>query len=134
MGIRRVRNIITKAKVINSAREIEKDLKKEALKDKLPILEEIATLTLTGVRDFLKENPKPGNATEAKAYVDMVRKIDEMVRLELGKPTAITQETRYSLQQTQVIFEELRQLDPVFDYPDIVVTPEPEEKEEEDIL
>lgn len=119
---------VVREQVVRATREI--------LEAKVPILEEITELTLTAVRDWLKETIDPANAelrnqrlAEAKdvrALAQIARELNDMLRLELGKQTSNTPVVQYNFDQAKVLLQNLRERDPVFEYPELLDAPRDE--------
>ena len=101
------------------------EIKRELLEDKVPILKEIASLSLTALRDYLLEMTNPlvkeeriKTLSDAKILSSITKDLNEVLRLELGQATSIEKkDVQLSIDQTRQIFVELSQADPVFDYP-----------------
>lgn len=98
---------------------------KEILQDKIPILKEIAELSLVAVRDKLLELSDPEKNAEMlktmrdiKDLSNIAQGLNEMLRLELGQSTQnVAVNAQMSLEQTITIFKELANKDRVFEYP-----------------
>jgi hypothetical protein len=97
------------------------------LEAKVPILEEITELTLTAVRDWLKETIDPANeelrairlreAKDVRALAQIASELNDMLRLELGKQTSNAPIVQYNFDQAKILLQNLREKDPVFEYP-----------------
>lgn len=102
---------------------------REILSEKIPILREICDLSLTAVRDWLKETMAPGNeglkkariwdSKDVKTIADIAIKLNDMMRLELGKQTSSNPVVQYNFDQAKILMQTLREKDPVFEYPQI---------------
>ena len=123
-----IRAIISKAKAKQRADAIQDQIIEEVMEDKVPLLKDIVGLSLTHIKEFLSENPNavPDNIQDAKALSSLAKDLNDLCRLESGLSTQNVEIVKYSITQTQHIFEELKQIDPVFEYPEL---PAPKEKD-----
>lgn len=101
---------------------------KENYLQKIPIMKEIIGMGLEGIREFLKELIlDPEKRTEAIKTVaqantlkSLITDLEMLVRLEEGKSTAnLAVNQNHSFQQTREAIQQLRKIDPVFDYPQL---------------
>ena len=101
---------------------------KENYLQKIPIMKEIIGMGLEGIREFLKElildpdKRKEAIKTVAQANTlkTLISDLEMLVRLEEGKSTAnLAVQQNHNFQQTREAIQNLRKLDPVFDYPEL---------------
>lgn len=114
--------------------EIKKKVVKETFRDKVPILKEIVELSLSAIRDTLKElDTDEGRRAliqgtrDLQALSKVATDLNTLLRLELGESTANVVSISHSYQETRVAIQELQKMDPVFEYPEI---PTPEKDNE----
>lgn len=118
-----VRNLIKKAELEGKVKDAISEIKAEIIKDKVPILKDIAAHTLNGVLEFVQTDlsSKITCIKDAKDLVDMVGKLNEMIRLDEGKSTQNIgiSATVTTYTQTREVIEQLKKYDPVFEYPEL---------------
>lgn len=128
VGPKRVRDVMRKAYLREHAKEQRQEIYKEVYKDKIPIVEDIVGLSLSSLKEYLlnlqehKELLFTLSPKDATSLAAMAIKLNEMLRLELGKSTqnvAVQVETRHSLSLTVSALEKLKAIDPVFEYGDL---------------
>lgn len=98
---------------------------KKILVEKVPILTDIASMSLTHIKEWLLELDDPEvrqqrlkTVQDVRSLSAMTKELNEMLRLELGQSTLnVKHDVQLSLDQTKKIFSDLRQVDQVFDYP-----------------
>ena len=123
-SFRRVNTIVTKGRLEEKAKKFLKESAKAVLEEKIPLLKEIASLSLMNVRDFLGELSDPVKRSErlstmkdARDLAAIASQLNEMLRLELGQSTSITETVSYSFEAIKVLLTDLSKVDPIFDYP-----------------
>lgn len=117
--------LLSKSNEIKKAAQanVEKDLYVQVYKDKAPVLENIVQLTLTNIQEFLvalsADEEKKRNLTvrDIKDLATISTHLNEVLRLELGKSTQKVEVAQYSYNKVQVVLDDLRKIDPVFEYP-----------------
>lgn len=119
---------------------IRKILKDEALAEKyaadvfaakVPKIQEIISLSLESIHQTLKDiatnedvrREMIKRASDVGALVKAVTDLNTLLRLELGKSTQNVEVHNHSYQKTREAIQELKKVDPVFDYPEL---PEPD--------
>lgn len=119
-----VRDIWAQEEFKNTCARAEKKIISEALRHKIPLLEEIASLSLQNIRDWLLElkdedirKAKISKISDVKALSDLLKNMNEMLRLEKGESTENVSTVSRNYQETRVVLQELSKKDPVFDYP-----------------
>lgn len=120
--------ILRKYSLFKHVKERNQEIKEEILADKVPILKEIAQRSLSLLNEWLIEtanNPelraaRVNTVQDVKGLSNITKELNEMLRLELGQSTQnVAHVVEYSLEQTKQIFHELKEIDPVFEYPQI---------------
>lgn len=103
------------------AEEVRNEVVAEAIGDSLPKLQEATGLSLDIWLQKCKEVKERGvgelSIAEAKMFLDAASKAYEMSRLEKGESTSNVRVQSMSIQQVQLIMKELKDIDPVFEYP-----------------
>lgn len=121
--VRKVRAIALKHNIIEQGRQLHKEIKEEVLKDKIAILKNIVGTSLSTLKEYLdelsrdKERLHSLRVSEAKGLSDVAKNLNELLRLELGQTTQNVQVVEYSYNETKVMLEDLKKMDPVFEYP-----------------
>jgi len=121
----KIEEIIQTSKFKDHLVEIKEEIKAEVYQDKVPIIEQIVSLSLCQIRDFLldlstnEEKKKCLSVRDVRDLSVMSTNLNETLRLELGKSTKNVEITEYSYHKVQVLLDDLRTIDPVFDYPQI---------------
>jgi len=103
----------------------EKQITKRLLKEKVPVLKEIVNLALENTRTFLEELSDPEiranrlkTIRDARDLSQIASDLNSLLRLELGQATQnVKHEVELSLDETKKVFDELRKVDKVFEYP-----------------
>lgn len=119
----RIHLVAKKANLIIESKKFQSEVKEEVLKDKVPILKEIVGTSLTAVQEYLvelgtnKERLHSLSVSEMKGLADVAKSLNELLRLELGQSTQNVQVVQYSFNEAKVMLEDLRKIDPVFEYP-----------------
>jgi len=119
---RYVRFIITSASLKSLADKHRKEVMAELLKEKIPLLKEITTLSLLGLRDFLerlitdKERMKRLTTKEARDLSMIAKEQGESLNLELGEATERVEIIRKVEKDVTIILEDLKKEDPFIDY------------------
>lgn len=119
----RIHLIAKKANLVAESKRFQGEVKEEVLKDKVPILKEIVGTSLTAVQEYLvelganKERLHSLSVSEMKGLADVAKSLNELLRLELGQSTQNVQVVQYSFNEAKVMLEDLRKIDPVFEYP-----------------
>lgn len=110
-------------------KNVEKAVKEEIFKDKVPALKEIVGSTLLQVKKAIEELNDPEirskmirSIADVKNLAAIATDLNTLLRLELGQATENIQVAQFSYQQTRVVLQELAKKDPVFEYPQL---PEP---------
>lgn len=116
--IERVRKLLSSAQYYKVMTEQRKELTDFLLKEKVPMLKNIVTLSLASVQDYLMglQDPVKKQALTTKDIKDIsgiAKDINELLRLELGQATQNVQVVQYTYEQTRIVLEDLRK-DPVF--------------------
>ena len=75
--------------------------------------------TLKGLQDPEKREALIGNMRDLKTLSDVIAQLNTLVRLEEGKSTINVATENHTFRQTRVILQELKKIDPVFDYPEL---------------
>lgn len=120
-----VNEVAKKSELHKEAIQYRKDLIRETLKDKGPILKEIAGQALEIVRDRLKaiatqpELMAQLSPRDLKEITAIAVNADAMERLEKGRPTAHLA-ISHTTEDLTITLEKLREEDPVFSYPEIM--------------
>jgi hypothetical protein len=102
------------------------------LQEKVPLLNNITTLTLNALLEFVKELDDPEvrkkkivTIADARGLSAIVKELNDVVRLELGKATQkIDVNHQMSLPEAQKVIDSIRAIDPIFDYPTIETSAE----------
>lgn len=103
----------------------EKQITRKILKEKVPILKEIVALALDNTKSFLKELSDPEvravrlkTIRDARDLSQIALDLNGLLRLELGQSTQnVKHEVELSLDETKKVFDDLRRVDKVFEYP-----------------
>lgn len=109
-----VKQIAKRAGLNRRALQIQRKVSKAIFQDKAPIMEAVADIGLMGLYEWIYLFFRSGrhrNMTvrEAKSLGEFISKMDELYRLNVGKPTAILQ---HHIQETKIdlakILEQIR--------------------------
>lgn len=109
---------------------------KEVFERKVPVLQDILGLGLACLNTTLKEMANSdevrkqylGSVSDIHKLAATLKEVNTLIRLELGESTqniSLKQHTTHSYQDTRVAIQELKKIDPVFDYPELPSPPEP---------
>ena len=117
-------NVIWYAKLREKASQIQEEVKREILSEKVPILKEITKMSLDCVKDWLIELQNPEvraerlkSTRDIKDIANIATGLNEMLRLELGQePQGLADTTKTAVMATEEVLEEMKAIDPVFDY------------------
>lgn len=121
----KVKDVAKKANLIEQSRQLQQDIKEEVFKNKIPLLKEIVGASLSSVRDYLaelstdKERLLRMSVSEMKGLADVAKNLNELLRLELGQSTQNVQVVQYSFNEAKILLEDLKTIDPVFEYPEL---------------
>ncbi len=119
----RIHMVAKKANLVEESKKFQKEIKEEVLRDKVPLLKEIVDVSLSSVKEYLvelgqnKERLHSLAVSEMKSIADVAKSLNELLRLELGQSTQNVQVVQYSFNEAKVMLEDLRKIDPVFEYP-----------------
>lgn len=121
-----VRNIYTKDVVKQGVKEIHKQIAEKTYEEKVPLLKEIVDLSLNAIRDRLQQLKDPDmallmikDAKDLAAIGKLATDLNSLLRLELGKSTHNIETVSHNYQETKIILQQLKNKDPVFDYPEL---------------
>lgn len=127
---------------IEVRRIIEDDLEaqkyaKSNFDQQLPVMKDIVGMGLKAIQDALKElliDPELrrralGRICDVKDLTKIVVELNSLIRLDQGQSTQNIAVSRNNYQETRVILQELKKIDPVFSYPELpdVLAPKPDE-------
>lgn len=130
LSTKKVRQTLEKTNAIEEARALKQEIKEEVLSEKVPALKKIVGLSLQVVQEYLtnlavdKIKQSALTVKEVRDISGIAKDLNELLRLELGQSTQNVEVVQYSYQQTQVVLEDLRKIDPVFEYPELIDVPE----------
>lgn len=116
--------------------EIADEISVEIYEKKIPTMQEIINLSLHSINQTIKEMAADeslrkvmlGSMKDVALLTKVVSDLNTLVRLELGQSTQnveVHQHT-HTYQETREAIQELKKIDPVFDYPEL---PPPKEDE-----
>lgn len=117
-----IRFIICTASLRELADKHRQRIMEELLKDKIPLLREVAGLSLAGLRSFLeelitdKEKMKKLTLKDARDLSAIAKEQNETLRLELGQSTEKIELVRKVEKDVTIILEDLKKEDPFVDY------------------
>ena len=120
-----VLEIAKKSQLRKEAVNYRKELMREVMADKGPLLKEIAGGTLEIIKNKileLRDNPEAMallSVRDLRELAAIAATVDGMERLEKGKPTQHLAITNYSSEELTVTLEKLKEEDPIFSYPQI---------------
>lgn len=103
------------------------NVKEAVFEDKVPILKDIIGLTLNQVKDSLEylsqdeERKARLSPRDIRDLTGIARELNDLLRLELGQSTVNIQSTTQTHQSVHVILDDLRKIDPVFEYPELTI-------------
>lgn len=123
LPFKKVTSLIEATQKKISVKDVRQEVKEEMLLAKVPILEEIVSLSLNTVKEFLVELSTNEvkkvllTTKEAKDIMAICKDLNEMLRLELGQSTQNLAVVEMSYDQTKNLLDDLRAKDPVFEYP-----------------
>ncbi len=132
VSTKKVRHTLEKTNAIEEAKALKQEIKQEVLSEKVPALKNIVGLSLQVVQDYLSnlavDKIKQSTLTvkEVRDISGIAKDLNELLRLELGQSTQNVEVVQYSYQQTQVVLQDLKKIDPVFDYPELIDVSEQE--------
>ena len=123
-----VKKYLMSAEFQRAITEQRKELNELLLESKIPTLKNIVALSLNSIQDYLMKLQDPEEkekltSKQAKDLACIAKDLNELLRLELGQSTQNVQIVQFSLEQTRHIFEDLRAIDPVMEYPDLPPAP-----------
>lgn len=101
---------------------------------KIPTIKEIMSCCLSTVRDEMLRISSDKDyrsmmirgVRDVALLTNMARDLNTLLRLELGQSTenvSIKQSVTHSYQQTRAVIQDLKKVDPVFDYPELPPPP-----------
>jgi len=121
-----VKKICNNETVKQEVRSIHKGIAERTYEDKVPLLKEIVDLSLNAVKDKLLQLRDPEVATlmikdarDLAAIGKLATDLNSLLRLELGKSTHNIETVSHNYQETKIILQQLKNKDPVFDYPEL---------------
>lgn len=108
-------------------KRVEEKVTEETLKDKLPLLKKItgdALSVLSGLIEKLQDDENYRmmmitNVRDLKALGDVATQVNGLLRLEKGQSTENIAIQQNSYQETKVLIDDLRKVDPVFEWPQL---------------
>jgi hypothetical protein len=105
------------------------EIKKDVYRRKLPLIKEIVGLTLEGVKEAVqgviedKERLRSFSPREIRDLTMVAAELNNILRLETGQSTQNisnkTHITETTSQSVSVILKDLKEIDPVFEYPEV---------------
>jgi hypothetical protein len=127
---RTVRRITKQEVFADGVQEIKQKITKEAFKGKVPVIKDIISRSLTAIQEtlmtFENEDVRKemlSRPADIQALTKVVSDLNNLLRLELGESTQNIAIKSNSYQETRVVLQELRKIDPVFDYPELPAPP-----------
>lgn len=105
---------------------------RRAFDQKIPKIQRIITLSLTGIEEQLTEMSKSpklrremlGTARDVVALGELATKLNTLLRLELGQSTAnVSQKVEHTYTKTREVLQKLKKADPIFDFPTLPEQP-----------
>jgi len=101
-----------------------RSLVKQQWDNKIPIMRDVITMGLNGLRETLKELEEPDvrrgmlkSAQDLVALTKVVESLNMLLRLEEGKSTAnVATSHTHTFQKTREVLQELSKVDPIFEY------------------
>lgn len=114
--------------------DLTNQLIKKQWKEKVPLMRDVITMGLYGIRETLKQFADPQvreqmiqSPQDLVALTKVVESLNMLIRLEEGKSTAnVATNHNHSFKQTKDMLIELSKMDPVFEY-GLEALPEPVE-------
>jgi flagellin-specific chaperone FliS len=104
--------------------EENKEIIKANWENKVPVMREIISMGLDGIKEAFKEMADPDirramieKVSDLAALTKIVTDLNMLLRLEEGKSTQNIDMNRKSFQETRVVLQNLARVDPVFNYP-----------------
>lgn len=125
LSTKRVEQCAKKANLLQEAKAIKQEVKNEIFRDKVPLLKDIVNLSLNSVKEFLTELAQTPERLHALSLIEVKNlasigvDLNEMLRLEMGQSTQNIEVVQYSYNETKVMLEDLKKIDPVFEYPEL---------------
>jgi hypothetical protein len=130
LGVSKARasEVMRKACLREQAKDHKKELYEKVYKEKIPLVESIVGLSLTNLQTYLEnlsQHPEQLfslSPRDASSLAAMAIKLNEMLRLELGKSTQnidVNVTAKQSLEVTVNALQKLKAVDPVFEYPEM---------------
>lgn len=126
-----IKAVIQQGRLITKAEIVKQTLAKDVFSGKVPTLKSLVGLTISIAEEYLtklsmdKDRLASLSLAEVKDLTSIGKNWNEVLRLDLGEATSIENvKVVHSLEATENIFSKLREIDPVFEYPAIDVTPE----------
>ena len=122
---KRIKACLHKAKVKEVADNLIQEVADNIYREKVPLAKEVVGLSLTALKEYLVDlNSNPAKKVkltpqDAKALCSVACELNNLLRLELGEPTQNIAVVHHSYAETKKIFDELRQKDEIFDYPEL---------------
>ena len=97
---------------------------KQNWEEKMPVMRDIISMGLNGIRETLKEMANPEVRREmirtvgdVASLTRVVESLNLLLRLEEGKSTAnVAKQHQHTYKETREVLQELSKVDPVFDY------------------
>lgn len=117
---------VRSANLSKKADKMIQEIKEEVYGPKIPILKEIVDMTLEQVRDALvllgqdQERKSKFSPRDIRDLASVGRELNELMRLEMGQSTQNINKVTSSTQNVHVLLEDLRKIDPIFEYPETI--------------
>ena len=120
-----VQRVVKKRFLDDRMEELQNKIKQEVYEDKIPLLKDIVGMSLQQVKESLQELAKDPERKAKMSIRDIRdlagvgRELNDLLRLELGQSTEniAVKTVTHSHQSMHVLLEDLRKMDPVFEYP-----------------
>lgn len=118
-----IRFIISTSALKELASRHRQEIMEELLREKIPLLREVAGLSLSGLRDFLEslitDREKMGRLTlkDARDLSAIAKEQNDTLRLELGQATEKIEVVQKVEKDVTYILEDLKNTDPFVEYP-----------------